>query len=99
MREKLLKLVKRLYEFTLYDVVLLSEIEESIVKAYLNEFLFYGIIRTKDGNRYVFLKMPDVQHHETPVVETKLSDAINKYIKRGLKDRVYTTSRGGSGIF
>jgi len=91
--EELLKLAKRLKEFTLCDMVLLTEIEEKIVKHYLDEFIFYGIIRTKVGNRYVFLKEPDTPI-EIPSVGIKLADALNIYIQKCLKSRKPSTSRG-----
>lgn len=74
-------------------MVLLTEIEEKIVKHYLDEFIFYGIIRTKTGNRYVFLKEPDLPI-EIPSVGIKLSDALNIYIQKCLKSRKPSTSRG-----
>ena len=84
MRKKLLTLIKRLGEFTLCDLVIFTEIEESIVKAYLKEFLNYGIIKTKCCNRYVFLKFPDIRM-EIPVIKVKLSEVLNTYIEKWAK--------------
>jgi hypothetical protein len=49
LKERLIKLAKRLKEFTLCDMTILTDINESIIKSYLDDFVKDKTIRTKEG--------------------------------------------------